>query len=251
MIDEGSSFPIFSPSLLAFNAFLFLALLAPRSHSLELIEPIDGGDACKTVLFDWKAVEGRDLSYRIIVATDEQLMNVVNEFPKTVTSSFSAEADMPTGTLYWSVSVLDQSDTVLETSAIYSYDSDSCITGGAIPVDSNPGFVTGLVSSDLTLASLGGVTISVNGEYFADVAVVGEEPDVIQFTDEVVSDETGHFVIQFDKSTDLTLTFDIKHFEEQTLETMLTKGAVNTSNAILTRIPGEALTPVVNLLLKE
>ena len=251
MIDEQSSLPISSISLHAFTTFIALALFASGSHSLELIEPIDGGDACKTVLFDWEAVEGRNLSYRVIVATDEQLTNVVSEFPKTVTSSFAAEAELPTGTLYWAVSALGQSGAVLETSAIYSYESDSCITGGAIPVDSNPGFVTGLVSSDLTFASLGGVTISVNGEYLSDVSVVGEEPNVIQFTDEVISDETGHYVIQFDKSADLSLTFGIKHFEEQTLETTLSKGAVNRSNAILTRIAGEALTPVLNLLFKE
>ena len=188
------------------------------------------------MLFDWSEVDGNEISYAISVARDGELTDLVSGYPHDTTGSFHAEADLPV-TLsgltqyFWSVSALDASGAVVEQGPVYSFGAQACgrLGGGG---DSNPGYIVGLVASDLSLAALSSVSISVDGEY--DVYLRDEVIGTEQFSDSVSPEDTGNYYVEFNATdfgtADVTLMIRAPGVRPQTIETFLTQGSVNFVN---------------------
>ena len=80
-----------SSKFLLFITIIFIVTPVSIAHGIELLRPADGGSDCVTLLFDWSRVEGDDIRYVLTVAYDENLTDIVDGFPKTVSSTFSAD----------------------------------------------------------------------------------------------------------------------------------------------------------------
>ena len=159
-------------------------------------------------------------------------------------------------TLFWSVSVIDKSGSIIDTSNINSYNSNSCATSGFEPEDHNPGFIIGLVRSDQSFAALSAANISFNGRMLSPTSSLSGNNEYNEFTGLVLTEEDGYYVIENEDfyfgvpPAEYTLSINAPGFEPKTVETTLSQGQIVTADTLLVPIDDSFVQFLISVLVK-
>jgi len=220
-----------------------------------LLEPIDGEQGCGNIVFDWEDLPPVTRPrYELVVARNPQLTDVVlvleepdssglflnsNDFYPPLDDTQESRLD-----LYWTVRAIGplHNGEYADSVAVFDMNRncDLSQSGGGDVI------ITGLVTSDLNLAALAGV--SVQASILRDS---GSGPQVVTVLDDT-TDQAGKFIIEIgafqDFDTVQVMVSKNDQMKQDEPEELATSSVIQ-SNFSLSIVTGIHLGPVLRLLL--